>query len=338
MPTVIGLVNGTIREETQIRQNGNLLTKYKRFSEIYIVLADSLSDDGDVIKSATGIPPLLYPSGGCLCRGHRPEEQTRLMAHPSTGVPTALWHVETFFDNEFDPTDRDPNEAPPSRKPKHRWTGDTEEETLEKDAINGNPIVTPAGEPIVETGQIVCPTLEIIRYENHPFDPDVMLNYANHTNSDPFWGAPRGCAYMLPMSTDEEVVEGVTYDRVTYRIKFKIKKDSNGTMLEGGWMARPLANGYMYLPHSLWLSDEIPGLTALVKYQAIIAMTPAKRAKYAKVFVDENGNPAKVNVDEYGFLQDDTTANPYGIIKPVHYLEFNRCPEINFNQLTLGPF
>lgn len=315
MPTVIGLINGSVREESQIRQNGNLLTKFKRFSNTYIVLADTLADDGDAIKSASGIPPLLYPSGGCLCRGHRTDEQTRLMAHPTTGVPTALWHVEAFFDNEFDPTDRDPNEPPTSRKPKHRWSGDTEQEVLEKDPITGKRICTTAGEPIIEEGQIVVPVLEIVRYEKHPFDPDIMLNYANHTNSDPFWGAPRGCAYMMPMTTEEEVVQGVTYDRVTYRIKFKIKKDENGVMLEGGWRARPLNNGYQYYPDDYFdVNDEFTD--PLLEF-------------FPRIKTDDNGQPIKVNLDEKGRVLKIAT--------PV-YLEFNRSHEVNFNQLTLGPF
>lgn len=326
MPLVVGVVNGSTRSERTLRQKGGLLIPSKRFSDTYIVLADDLTQSEVEVEAAVGIPPILFPQAGCLCRGYSTKEETRIAAHPNTGVPCALWHVEALFDNDFDPTDRDPNSPPESRRPVVKWDGELESEVVHKDARTGEPIQTANREPILLEDEIVVAILSVERYERYPFDPDVIINYTNHTNSQPFYGAPRGCALMMPISSVEESIEGKLYCKTTYKIKFKIKKTTSGAMEEDTWTQQSLHRGYYYVPDDVQESIDLFGEAG--------GVDPNNLWKYARIFLDDTGNPKQVNLDERGF-RIGGKVTPAG---PGQFLTFHTKHEIDFNQLTLGPY
>ena len=301
-----GIKEGSTSVElTTRRTRRGLWRDRKTFSLTYYVLADSLDEDEADISNATGIPPKFYPLRGCFCIAHHPKE-IQTVVHPVSGALTTLWELTADFDSEAESDDDVP---PESRPPKYRWTPETEEEMLERDVVTGAPIQTACGERILITHPVVVPVLEIVRWEFYPFDPNVMLYFANRTNSAPFWGAPAGTALMLPMEVGEyELIPvagaSVRYVPVTYRIKFKLRPDPArpSTLLANPWMSRVLHQGFLY--------RTAPG-------------------EAPEIHVDSNNRPSPVNLAADG--TENTSGTPY-------FLEFHRHALANFNVLSLGPF
>jgi hypothetical protein len=302
---ILGVDNGSFSADTRIFA--------KQIRQTYIVLAQDINQDEDDILATTGIPTRLSPLRGALCIERHPKEVTRVI-HPVTGVAAALWEVECQWDNTVSSEEAtqilgggsgsDPDNADPlERLPVVEWDGEMEEERLDEDKRTLRAITTPTLEPINLTTLVTTPILEITRYEAWPFDPDIMLSYAGHTNTKDFWGAPRGCALMLPMRVAQEVVKLERLNKVTYRIKFKLRKHPvEGTFREDGWAARPLLEGYKYFEQP---NDGRP-----------------------LIYIDKHGNPATVN------LKLDGTINQGNPI----FEEFFRFTEVDFDNLSLGPF
>jgi len=298
VPKIIGMEDGSFEATIDLEKRGNLTVRHKRFRNTYIILGDDTSQSEEAIILTSGLPPLFYPLRGAYCKEQRPKEISTIR-HPVTGVAAILWEVACDFDSSVDP---DQNQPPEAQEPDVSWGGEVGEELLEKDAVTGDPIQTDAEEPILLMTPVVFPILKIERYELWPFDPDTMLDYTQHTNSATFWGAPPGCALMLPMETStKQIIEETAYVRVTYQIKFKMKKEA-GVFKEDTWKARVLHHGFKYRPK--------PGPPV--------------------IYQDRHGNPATVNLTVGGFkLPDGNTPE---------YKEFNRLYKANFNNLSLGPF
>ena len=300
LPKIIGIDDGPIHASYNLEKKDKIYIGRKTWSIKYLVLAgnDSQNED-DIYNDTVGLPKLWAFANFGVCKSLKIAEKSTVFKHPSTGTKTILWTVKADFDSQID---LDQEQPPEAKTPTVRWSGETEEEVLERDPIEDIPVQTEPGEPIILTTPIILPVLEITRYEFYPFNPNIMLEYCHHTNSTTFWGAPPGSALMMPMDVEEEVIEQVKYVRVTYRIKFKIKKEG-ATLLEDTWKARVLHHGYKYRKNA---GDEP------ITYQ------------------DKNGNPATIN------LAADGTKIPDG--GTAEYLEFNRFTKANFNALNLGPF
>lgn len=298
MPQVLGIKNATPSATIALEKQEKIWARRKTFSQTYLVLADDDSQTEDDIILTAGIPPLFFVLNGAACISQNPKEATRVV-HPVTGVPSILWEVPCKFDSNVDLTQDQPPEA---KTPILRWYGESEEEVLEKDLITEEPIRTDAEEPLIVTTQIPVAILEIKRYEFYPFDPNIILNYGNHVNSTPFYGAPVGSALMMPPESEEDTIEGVKYVNVTYRVKFKIRKVA-GVMEHNTWVARVLHVGYKFV------NDK--GKIAL--------------------YEDKDGNPEQV------FLEVGTGKKLATGVDP-EYKKFNRYPKTNFNVLNLGPF
>lgn len=314
MPKVLDIKIGTYSSTTSLRRKDKLFSKVKEFAIVYIVLGDTIDQTETEILATVGVPPPFYPLRGAYCLSATATEEERIL-HPVTGELAGLWEVKCDFSSEVDV---DADKPPEAKPPRVRWTSETEDEPLEHDAITGEPIVTAAGEPIIATTPVVYPVLEISRYERYPFDPDTMLDYANHTNKTAFWGAPAGSALMLPMDVDDDIIEGVKYNMVKYRVKFKIKrtanpKSSNAELTNKPWMFRPMHRGYLYYPG----------------YAAGIAGIMGSELK-PEINLDSHRNPVQCNLDADGHKLEEGE-DPY-------YLEFNRFGEAEFNALSLGPF
>lgn len=305
MPAIIGIKDGSFDASLSLKKKDKIYIPVRTFSVAYFILSDDTFQDELVISATAGLPSLWSVLNGAICMDKTFKEQTTVI-HPVTGFKAILWVVTCKFTTDIDPNqDQDPESKPPTV----RWSGETEEEVLEKDPITLAAITTEADEPYFASAPIVLPILEISRYEFWPFDPDVMLAYSHHTNSAAFWGAPVGSALMMPMDVDEEIIEQVKYVKVTYRIKFKIKKEG-ATMLENTWNLRLLHHGFRY--------RKVAGEEPLTK-------------------TDEKENPMTINLKTEALHVGEggmelTTGNPG------EYLEFNRFPKVNFNTLSLGPF
>lgn len=298
----LGEAEGVNTGEHALVKKDQFWTRQQKFTRSYLVVAESLATLEASVIQTTGLPPLGALLAGTLafCINKKGKEIMRVK-HPTTGVPTVLWEVAADFDSDID---ADENDQPPeARTPKIRWFGEQEEEVLEKDAIEANTAIeTVPGEPIIITAPVVRPVLEVKRFELPPFDPDTILDYANHVNSATFYGAPEGTALMLPMETQEVNIEGTKYIEATYRVKFKIIKEE-GDLKMDSWKANVLHHGFRYFP-------EV--------------------GQPARVYTDERENPATIN------LAADGTQLAEGA-DPV-FLQFNKFPKVNFNLLNLGPF
>lgn len=301
MGTVLGIKEGSPSASHGLRQRDRIFIPEKTFSISYIVLADSENEDEEQILDSAFLPRLFSYYAGTWCKKLSAKEERTIFRHPDTGVRTTLWTVKADYDNNFDPSED--AEEPTQRTPVVRWSGESEDEVMEEDPITGEPIQTKADEPILLTRPAVHPILEISRYEGYPFDPDTMLAYSHTTNSTTFWGAAVGSALMMPMTVDEEIIDGTKFCRVTYRIKFRIRYEA-GSMAEDTWKARILHHGFKYRERAG--SDPV-------------------------IFQDKHGNPTTVNLKNL-----DGTRVPNG--DPAEYLEFNRYFKTNFNALSLGPF
>lgn len=199
-----------------------------------------------------------------------------------------------------------------------RWSSDTEEDVLERDAITGMPIVTSAGEPINVTHPVTNPVLEIKGYFNAPFDPDVILLYNNKVNSDDFYGAPEGTAFMSSITADdEEVINERRVVPATFTIKFKLREDPDnpGSLMRDTWHLKLLNQGQFYLDY---VQEE---------------QTVTRRRLRA---LDENGHPIMVNLRLDGSALPLT--NEGHPVADATYLDFNRFTKIDFNNLNLGPY
>lgn len=300
MPLLVGEKDGTNNAELALLTKHNLPTSRLTFQRVYQVIADSSDQNEGQILSTIGIPFLYQKVGNAFCV-KKSGQEIKTVKHPQTGVLTIFWEVTCSFDSN--PDAEEAETTPTEKRPKIRWYSENEEEVLERDAVTNAPIITVPGEQILITHPVAIAILEIKRFEMFPFNPDTIFNYENHVNSQPFYNAPIGSALMASIEADETIVDGERYIAATYRIKFKIRKDSEGAIQPDTWKAQPLHQGTKYFP---------------------IHGAPAK------VYTDENGNPTTIN------LNVDGTKLPTDF--PPVFLSFNRFPLVDFNTLSLGPY
>lgn len=298
MPKIIGVDYGSFGGSDGLQKKDRIWVRQKKNDICYIVLGDNTSQTDEDIYLTTGIPALGEILFGSVCKSRTAKEE-QIVTHPATGGRVGLWKVDCSFDSEVDPDDI--SEIPPP--PKVSWDGETEDEYLAEDAITGDPIETMAKEPLFITGPVTIPILQIERYEPYPFDPDTMLTYANHTNSLAFWGAPTGCALMMPMQVQEDRLEGEKVVKVIYRIKFKMRV-SGGDFVANTWQAKVLHHGLKY--------RKEPGAEPVI-------------------WTDKHGNPGTINLKN----ADGTKLSS---ADPAEFLTFNRHAKANFNALSLGPY
>lgn len=301
LPKVIGTQYGSPNAQLSAQKDSKIWTKKKTYEEVKIVLANC-DDDEDDILGTTGIPAMYDILRGMTCIEVSPRETESILFQ---GALASLWEVTCKYDTDGGGADgKDPDTPPQEQTPTVRWTSENEDEHMEKDQMN-DPLQTAANEPIFVTVPQACPILEITRYEDYPFDPDIILDYVNHTNSQPFWGAPLNSALMVGINSDEEDKENERLVKVTYRIKFKLK-----TIIPGG----PALQG-----NSWWLRLLHCGQ----KFRPAAGEPP-------QVWMDAEGNTGTVNLAADGTL--------LAVNAPPQYLTFIRHASVDFNNLSLGPF
>lgn len=251
MGKILGLKTGSFTATKTLSQNAGLQTPDVSFKRTYYVVSDTLDQDPQDVLATAGLPTQFDLVLGCRCRSADIKEAEVLIRHPVTGVRCVLYEIEYGFDNKVDPSQGNGGGGggghnPTQNRPKVRWYAVEEEEELKVDAVTGAPVQNAVGEKLLRTVPVPFPILEIKRYEFFPFDPNFIIVYGNKVNKEPFWGAPRGTALMLPPFTEEYIIGDVDdetgaaeYELVTYTIKFNLKRDATMEMLSAFTLIEP---------------------------------------------------------------------------------------------------
>lgn len=282
MPAIIDVRYGSVGGTDGFTVEDGVIKTNKGFKMTYIVLADNTSQTQDDIGATGALPQVGSLLRGCLLKDRKFEE-TDIVSNPMTGVRCGLWEVECEYSSDMKSSYADTT-------PKVGWGGEIEREVLERDIATGKRVTTTAGEPIFSEIDIPMPVLKITRQESYPFDPNTILLYVGRVNAVPFWGAPIGCVWMLPIEVEEEVVNGVKMCHVTYTFKFRFEYNYAGVAQANSWQASLLNQGYMYRPNPVVApSQNAP--------QFVAGNKPASPA----TSVDQKGHLIKYNLDRYGY-------------------------------------
>lgn len=297
-------------------------TKSRVYSVTYYIQGSS-SEGPPSILVTTGLPRI----GSYLTVNSESDTSARCINRriAEHDTNTNIWAVECSFDTKVTVSeDSGDQQDPTDLTPEWSWSFETIDKVLEKDPISSKPIINTAGEKLFLVSPIAIPILTIERYETF-FDPDVILAYVNHTNSSTFWGAAEGQALMAGIDDNPEDVDGVTYRKVKYVIKFNIT--------EYGWAELVLNQGSKH--------------RVLNPFEDKDAQSDASKQFFAAL--DRTGSPTTVILDKDGYRlgagpSSDAVAPDYAPVEEDPtlenggYLKFDRFPSANFNTLVLGPW
>lgn len=283
MATVIGKKEASPGGETTVETRKKVSTVRYRDEVVYYVVADCTEGRSDV-ESATGLPQPYSEAyiGDILTKviGLSSSEVSNLTQNPYTGNPGVLWEVTVKYDTNLD-QEEDQNKDPKDYTPDVRWSSERKREPMTKD-MDGEDFLTRAGEPLFFEEDVVCPVVEIKRYETYPFDPNKIADYENTCNEEEFYGAPKGCAIIDEITSEEEVIQSVRYCRVSYRIRFKFVRDDGGQLKEDTIAKQdfPLAGVNLYNEITGYDNENGgDGLTEDTPYFPTFAPAQAKDAK-----------------------------------------------------------
>lgn len=295
-------------------QSGGTITLEKSSSSVFwfwqkdadygfLVLSKDLNQYEDQIVTTSGIPQIGTLFNNVYVRSLSAHEIDRISRHPTYGVPCALWQVVVHTDSRFDPAQAltSNTDDPTDLRPRRRWYTEKEQRKIEVD-INGDRIVTAAGEPIPYEGPFIVVCLEIERYENYPTDPATIRAYINHVNSTTFYGFPIGTALLDDIQSDEEVINNITVIKTRYVFKFYLiwNDDLGAYETDTAGDVSLLNEGYLYLP--------------------AVGAAPI-------TFPDANGHPRKLNLNTDGTLLPDTSPPTFAIYPII--------PDVDFGPLNL---
>jgi len=312
-------------------QRGTIVSKLTEFSRTYYILSDDTTDDEEDALACSDLPDygdkLEGTKSRCVSKSIQESPQT--IRHPISGVMAYLWEVVCDFSSDLSQKQADQlssGDDPTSIEPTISWSTETIQVQRSYD-IFGNPIQTEAGDPIEITTPLPIPVLTVRKYEDTPFDPNIMLDYVGAVNLGAFYGAPDGCAMISSITADPEVIEEIEYQLVTYVVKFRIEKEfvnESGVTPNGiTWVNLVQGAPGPDLAQETWQAYL---LHHGIRYNSLTGST--------KVFVDDSsGTPATTNLNERGEL--------LGIEDPDEakvYLLFATHPYRDFGPLDLGPF
>jgi hypothetical protein len=295
MPTYLGPEAGSLGSEDILEQvKDGIFSHNKDIKQCHIVLGDTLDDTEEDIKATSGVPEIASVLRGATCI-KRDAKEIDTVTHPTTGVLCGLWKVECSYTSKFDEAGSQNsggnNSDPTNQRPKRRWRTNKVTEILEADAFTGQPIQTTAGEPILIEDDVPHPVLEISRLENYPFNPSAIYNYVNHINDQAFYGAPAGSALIDDILVEEQIINNVIYEHVTYVIESRVLKfrafNLVNIFLNDGWDIEVPNVGYLYLPRAVspGTGEELPFVNP--------GTAPV-------TFVDASGQPQKIRLREDG--------------------------------------
>jgi len=291
-----------------------------RKKEVYYILSDTVNDTAATIMADSNLPTINTEVDGQRVHKVTPKEVSTVI-HPDTQVLAILWEVTVESDSKFDESQTGAGGGGGqttveilSQAPVEEWDSIEEEERLSVDPVTGYPFTTVNGEPIVVFRKAVYPLLTVQRIERYPYNPATIHFLSNKVNSKPFRGAPHGWALMLPPKAELFRFQNDLLSKVTYRVKFRTEDielfgttiNSQGDTIEnsevGPFMVRVLHQG---TKHRIKLPDG--------------------SLSEPQVWLDKNGNPGTINLDEEGMLKEDV-GDPVFIAGRGHR-------EVDFNKL-----
>ncbi len=292
MATLIGIPTETENFTSALKKGKTIWKRERSFSREFCILADSLDESRESLTKL--VPPLGTIQNGCVCKKITVKEN-EIVQHPKTRKTTVLIRIVCEFDSD---AKLDPTEYPPTVK-----FGASSTETAMLRDVKGKMIETVNHERLVCSRPHVLPTLEISRYENYPWNPNLNFTHANHLNAAPFWGAPPRHALLRPITCEYvqlEIEENVKrwFCKTSYKIDFDFKEDT-----EEPWKLRLLHYGNL--------------------------VRESESNQNVVQAIDVQGRPRQVNLDENGFELAPTAETPV-------FLEFDQYEEADFNQLGIN--
>ena len=286
MPSLLGMKNGSLNANYRIDTKFIGATT-KTWSCTYYVLGDT-SEREDDITLTPGLPILYEVYFNGYCTGKNLTEVTAVEGG-------YLWEIKCDFSSQID------GEIPVVDI---SWDIDEKEEVIKYDAISGIPILNSAGEPITTTSPFSIPVLSLTRIEA-TFSGTRIIQYNNHINLYPFFGAPGYCALMMGPTARKKIVQGVAKWEVNYRVKFNLKINPQ-TLQPQGWRHFLLDHGTRF-----------------------------------KTGTDDDGNPTYEKFKTDTEKDEDTgnldgAGNKLAEGSPEVYLGYNKFMIANFNDLGLS--
>lgn len=281
--------DGSLEARFSLIETEHELRSHKVWTDTVLMVSDSSSDDEDTIR--TQFAPLGTQSRKAFLQAVNPREVCTIR-HPQTGVLAGLWEVDLVYDTEFNVVQSETNprqvdpDNPVSTRPWRRIRCTREEEVLERDAVNGNPIQTVNKERIIITHPVSIINMDITRYEDYPDDYAGYLDYleaiVDCTNGQNFYGRSPGYAYMADVNPEEVIITDTQYRRkmylrTTYTIQFK--KLSTAT------------------------NDNIPGtpFQAKILHEGFIVNTGSSTEPKIEVYLDpKTKQPTRTSLDKDG--------------------------------------
>lgn len=180
-----------------------------------------------------------------------PDARLKSTSTKRSDVNRLIWYVDLTYTTQFSEEDAEDAVKPPDeRRTKYRWSYETMQIPFINDAVDmDKPIVNSVEEPFEDMTDFVIPVLTVERFELN-FQPQTILDYANHTNEKIFLGAPPKTVLCAGIEADDagnegtgnEVFQGLLYQRVRYVFKFKIPITEDNK----GWVARYVDAGTRY--------------------------------------------------------------------------------------------
>lgn len=275
----------------------------KTFKTVYQVQADNANQNEDDILATSGIPPLWLNLRGGYCIKRQAKE---------INTQALLWEVTCDFSSQINPENAD-NTDPESAAPQWTWGVEFTDRLMQKD-VNGKPIRSTAGEPILYEHPVVVPILTITRYQA-AFDPLTIINYCNHVNKTPFWGVPKGSVLCSGIADSQKTINDTNYRQVTYTFKVMIDYET-GTLKSDAWQLELLNHGTYYF------CDPFGTSTPETRFDDV----------YKCSFEDSKKR------ENTGNLNEDGTPNKDSDPATLHYEVFEPYREAEFNSLALGPW
>ena len=248
MPIFLGTKEGSRSFTDEVARIGGSTVESSKSELTYFVLGDTINDTKQDILDVSEVPNLSSVINGEKVISVVPKERQTVI-HPTTLEKTYLWEIAVKTDSAFDASGGGGGGGGgiTQFRPVTRWSSETIEERVWVDVETGEGIETVPGDAILVSKRRHIPVLEIKRYEEYPFDPDLQLRIPEHTNLRDFWGAPPGSALCDSIQVEEQAIQGTIFVWVTYIFKFKLLED--GIIINGivkttdGWDFLPSHRG-----------------------------------------------------------------------------------------------
>jgi len=195
----------------------------------FTALTDSATDTEDEVLAHADVPKLRDALAS--------NPWYRVVDRSADRVAPFYWNVEIAYESVSG------QQSPIDMRPKRRWRSFKTDERIDTDA-DGKPICTVLGEPYQDvTAPIRTLVLEIER--NLPsWNDEVMAEYLDATNSDPWFNSAPGQLIIDDLSAEEVHDEDFTY----YRVRAEIWKRwyAPGSSPAHTWWKRILHQGFRF--------------------------------------------------------------------------------------------